>query len=83
MSGDQARNGRRQAVSDDYTRMKDSRWRGQASYKIMHVEMVTERPLTFSDGERIVAVLDKEQLVPTLPMRLTVLVELPQTDAVG
>jgi hypothetical protein len=50
------------------------------TYKIMEVEMLTtERPLTFSDGERIVDVLEcKRPPGTTDRMRLTVLVELPE-----
>lgn len=49
------------------------------TYKIMRVTMQAEHPLTFSDGERIVKVLEAEPpLTRNLQdWRLTVLVELP------
>lgn len=52
------------------------------TYKIMEVEMLTTgRPLTFSDGERIVEVLEcKRALTGDNRVRLTVLVELPEAQ---
>lgn len=51
------------------------------TYTVMHVYMQFERPLTFSDGERIVAVLESKPSLanPHGMVELTVLVELPAT----
>ena len=52
-------------------------------YKTMHVYMRPDRPLTFSDGERVIAVLSSSQVIGYSDgtMEMTVLVELPEESS--
>lgn len=47
------------------------------TYQVMNVTMRPGHPLTFSDGEQVIAVLSSGQVPLSIDWRLTVLVEMP------